>query len=113
MNTHTVVAGIHHEVVNTNAVVSDVHQGVVNTHAIVSDIHRTIVRGQEGAGSNNLPVSAACTLLLTASTLTHSDSNQVSDLGPDAGGSNISYLYLAYLANPRHRRRGLVLDATN
>ena len=70
INTHLVVSGIRRDVVSTHTIVSDVHQGVVNTHAIVSDIHRTIVQGQEGAGGKNLPVSATCTLLFTAPTLT-------------------------------------------
>lgn len=47
--------------INTHVAVSGIELNVTNTQTMVSDIHRTIVKGQEGNGSQNIPVSGTCT----------------------------------------------------
>ena len=39
------------------AIVSELEHNVTSAHTMVSEIHRTVVKGQEGSGGKNLPVS--------------------------------------------------------
>ena len=64
INTHVIVSDTRAIVSNTNAVVSNTHAIVsglehnfTSAQTMVSEIYRTMVKGQEGSGGNNLPVS--------------------------------------------------------
>ena len=57
INTHVIVSNTNVVVSDTHAIVSELEHNVTSTHAIVSEIRHTMVKGQEGSGGKNLPVS--------------------------------------------------------
>ena len=50
INTHVIVS-------DTRAIVSGLEHNFTSAQTMVSEIHRTVVKGQEGSGGKNLPVS--------------------------------------------------------
>ena len=100
INTHVMVTDIQYDVANTRTVVSELHHNVANTQAIVSGIHSTMMKNQEGAGGQNMSVSA------THAYPSLNKRSSLHRLTPDQQSRSP-------VENPHHRRRGPSLDATS